>query len=166
MASSLLLERHKEGIKGGERDKDSDRENLQGDKDTGRRPSARTEKIHNWARKRFKNRSKFLYPNFCRCLLSKCDCSRKGKATKERLYFAEEKLRKELDVARFINQQRETYISYLSTMTTPQQVVCQKLAQITYDDSMSSQISSDDDNTHHAWGATDERNIELLFSDN
>ena len=127
MASSLLLERHKKD-KPEYMDKDSDRENLQGDKDNGRRPSARTEKIHSWARKRFKNRDKFLYPNFFRCLISKCDCSRKGKATKERVYFAEEKLRKELDVARFINQQRETYISYLSTMTTPQQVVCQKLA--------------------------------------
>ena len=102
LASSLLLERHKQD-KMEEVDRDSDRENLQGDKDNGRRPSARTEKIHNWARKRFKNRSKFLYPSFCSCLISKVNCCRRGRATKERLYFAEEKLRKELDVARFIN---------------------------------------------------------------
>lgn len=80
--------------------------------------------------------------------------------------FAKRKLRKEMDVARFVNQQRETYISYLSTMSSFQKSVCQKLAQITYDESLSSQSSSgEEDNTQYVWNGVDEHNLALLFWD-
>ena len=117
-------------------------------------------RLFSWAYQRFKLRSKFLYPSFVQTLC----CCRNADAS-QRIRFARLKLLKELDVARFINQQRETYISYLTKMTCPQQVVCQKLAQITYDPNLSSQNSSDLDNTQFAWNGTDERNLTLLFQD-
>ena len=85
--------------------------------------------------------------------------------TDSRLKFAKRKLNRELDFARFVNQQRETYMSYLSTMTCFQQSFCQKLAQITYDESLSSQMSSsaNEDNTQFVWNGVDERNLSLLF---
>ena len=80
--------------------------------------------------------------------------------------FAKQKIKKELDVARFINQQRETYMAYLTSMTPFQQSVCQKIAQITYNESMSSSSSSgSDDNTNFVWNGVDETNLALLFWD-
>jgi len=116
------------------------------------------EKMFKWALGRFKNRKKFIYPSFCRSL-SCC----KSNETTQRIRFAKLKLRKELDISRFINHQRETYISYLTNMPTHQQVMCQKLAQITFDDSLSSQNSSTDDNAQFVWNGTDKRNLALLF---
>ena len=50
-------------------------------------------------------------------------------------------------------------------MTGFQQSICQKLAQITYDESMSSSGSSnhDDDNAEFMWNGVDERNMSELF---
>ena len=50
-------------------------------------------------------------------------------------------------------------------MSCAQQVMCQKLAQITYDDSLSSQDSSDLDNDKFIWNFNDERNLDKLFTD-
>ena len=50
-------------------------------------------------------------------------------------------------------------------MTSCQQAFCQKLSQITYDDELSSQISSDDGNSNFLWTKHDPRNLELLFAD-
>ena len=43
--------------------------------------------------------------------------------------------------------------------------MCQKLSQITYDNDLSSQNSSDDDNFYFLWNGHDQRNLELLFAD-
>ena len=43
--------------------------------------------------------------------------------------------------------------------------MCQKLAQITFDDSLTSQNSSDDGNTQFAWNVNDEENLDRLFHD-
>ena len=53
-------------------------------------------------------------------------------------------------------------------MTGFQQSICQKLAQITYDESMSSSGSSnpDDDNAEFMWNGVDERNMSELFWNN
>ena len=117
-------------------------------------------KLHEWALSRFKNRAKFSFPSFC----DSCGCCRKkGGEADKRIRFAKQKLRRELDVARFINQQRETYISYLTNMTSFEQNVCQKLAQITYDADLTSQNSSTDDNAEFIWNKTDQLKLALLF---
>ena len=58
----------------------------------------RINRLKKWALKRFKGRGKFMYPSFCAHL---CCC--KTRDTKKRMKFAENKLRKERDIARFIN---------------------------------------------------------------
>ena len=95
-------------------------------------------KLHKWALERFKGRERFSYPTVWQAMR----CCRQ-KEISRRIRFAKIKTKKDLDVARFINQKRETYISYTANMSCSQQVMCQKLAQITYDDSLSSQDSSD-----------------------
>mmetsp|Transcript_16569 Transcript_16569/g.22371 ORF Transcript_16569/g.22371 Transcript_16569/m.22371 type:complete len:88 (-) Transcript_16569:372-635(-) len=81
--------------------------------------------------------------------------------------FVRRKLSKELDVTRIVPQQRETFIAYLAQMHPHQQSVCQKLAQITYNESLSSGSSSADEDAHTslAWTGADKRNLELLFWD-
>ena len=63
------------------------------------RAMGRLQKLKKWALKRFKGRGKFMYPSFC-ANLSCC----KTRDTKKKIKFAQLKLRKELDIARFINQ--------------------------------------------------------------
>ena len=127
-----------------------------------KKPLSHTHKLLNWAFKRFRNRKMFIYPS--RCYNFTCN-RRKRLADNRKKRFAEVNLRKELDISRFINQQRETYISYLTNMTDYQQAMCQKLAQITFDDSLTSQNSSDDGNTQFAWNVNDEENLDRLFHD-
>ena len=53
-------------------------------------------------------------------------------------------------------------------MASYQQSICQKLAQITYDQSLSSQSSSaaeQEDNAEFMWNVIDESNLSLLFWD-
>ena len=52
-------------------------------------------------------------------------------------------------------------------MSAYQQSICQKLAQITFDDSLSSQSSTGDEKRAvNRWNGVDERNLALLFWDN
>ena len=120
-------------------------------------------RLQKWTYQRFKSRSNFTYPSFLKSI--SC-CGFQNKKSAQKLKFAKRKLNKQLDFARFVNQQRETYMAYLSTMACFQQSVCQKLGQITYDESLSSQSSSageHEGNAEFMWNGIDESNISLLF---
>ena len=47
-------------------------------------------------------------------------CCVKRREVQERIEFAQKKLDKELDLTRFISLQRETYMTFLMTMTGPE----------------------------------------------
>lgn len=84
LATSLLLERES-------------KENKQGNPERS---------LHAKALKRFSDRTKFSYPTFYESLA----CCKSHQPAKRRIKFAKNELKKEMDIARFINQQRETYI--------------------------------------------------------
>ena len=87
--------------------------------------TSKDSKIVKWAKQHFQNRIKFRYPSKSQFICSRC-CYKSSAFRKTR--FAEQKLGKELDLARFIRQQRQTYMSFMMTMTGPEQVFCRKMA--------------------------------------
>ena len=57
-------------------------------------------------------------------------------------------------------------MTFLMTMTGPEQVFSKKLAQIVYDDEVSnSQADSSDNNNNDRWDLADERDLQRLMVD-